>query len=290
MIVDRRTGECVARPFDKFFNWGEGERTSSARVTSATEKMDGSLGILYRVNGKPLVATRGSFESEQASWATERLGRHDLSGLPADTTLLFEVIYPTNRIVVDYAGREELCLLAARNRHSGAFYERRIVEEMGEAFGFPVVSQVAMRTAAQALAALPQLSANSEGYVLEFADGQRFKFKGDEYKRVHRIVTGLTFSRVLDLVREGGVVEAREAIPDEFAAEFDEWVEEIHETTRSVVESVDRAFAAAPKSTRKDYALWCKAQVPELLPYMFARLDGQDVLPLALKHAFRGRS
>ena len=42
----------MARPFDKFFNWGEGSwrnggRTTTADISFVTEKYDGSLGILY---------------------------------------------------------------------------------------------------------------------------------------------------------------------------------------------------------------------------------------------------
>lgn len=49
LIVNRNTGEIVARPFDKFHNWLEGNRKSEGRILSITEKLDGSLGILYRV-------------------------------------------------------------------------------------------------------------------------------------------------------------------------------------------------------------------------------------------------
>ena len=30
LLIDEKTGEVVARPFDKFFNWGENGRTTSA--------------------------------------------------------------------------------------------------------------------------------------------------------------------------------------------------------------------------------------------------------------------
>src|SRR5690349_7854618 len=70
LILNTKTGEVVALPFPKFFNWGEGGRTTTAAIQSITEKIDGSLGILYRANGEFRIATRGAFHSEQAVWAT----------------------------------------------------------------------------------------------------------------------------------------------------------------------------------------------------------------------------
>src|SRR5690606_552618 len=97
LIINWKTYEIVARPFDKFFNWGEGERTSTAPLVSLTEKLDGSLGILYRLNGQYKIATRGSLESEQATWATAFINSHySLENLPHEITLLFEIIYPEN--------------------------------------------------------------------------------------------------------------------------------------------------------------------------------------------------
>jgi len=63
----------VARPFPKFFNYGENGRTDydfEAEV-EVTDKMDGSLGILYDGPDGPAIATRGSFSSDQALHATK---------------------------------------------------------------------------------------------------------------------------------------------------------------------------------------------------------------------------
>src|ERR1041384_1181072 len=59
MDADRN---IVARPFPKFFNLSEvipkGEQLPNEDFI-VTEKMDGSLGILYKVNHVPNIATRG---------------------------------------------------------------------------------------------------------------------------------------------------------------------------------------------------------------------------------------
>jgi RNA ligase len=81
--------------------------------------MDGSLGILYKVDGKPYLATRGSFVSDQAVAGTamlhERYGDYEFED---GFTYLFEIIYPENRIVIDYKGMSDLsCVTSSSARH-----------------------------------------------------------------------------------------------------------------------------------------------------------------------------
>jgi len=103
LMIDSQTGQIAALAFPKFFNWMQGGRCTKAHVVEATEKQDGSLAILYRDDGLK-ICTRGSFDGEQALWATDFLNTMypDLGEtLPEDITLLFEIIYPENRIVID---------------------------------------------------------------------------------------------------------------------------------------------------------------------------------------------
>jgi RNA ligase len=176
LIVNRATGEIVARPFDKFFNWSEDGRYAAGHIVTATEKMDGSLGILYRLNDGYRIATRGAFHSEQAEWATKFLNANvDLNDLPNDLTLLFEIIYPENRVVVDYHGEEKLVLLAARNRVTGdylPFFPG--VYELGQKYGFPLPKVFAFNNVSDIIRVTGSLSVDEEGYVIEFSDGQRF--------------------------------------------------------------------------------------------------------------------
>ena len=68
LIVDGM-GRIVARPYAKFFNYGEHDEATLSldEFVTITDKMDGSLGILYRgTDGQLAIATRGSFASEQA--------------------------------------------------------------------------------------------------------------------------------------------------------------------------------------------------------------------------------
>ena len=286
--MNAQTGEVVARPFDKFFNWGEGGRKSRSHIVDITEKLDGSLGILYRENGAYRIATRGNFESEQALWATDFLNRnYNLSDLDSALTLLFEIIYPENRIVVDYGDREDLVLIGVRNRHTGDdwfFYPA--MYELAHRFGFSLPQVYHFNSVTDILAATDTLDANSEGWVVRFADGQRFKIKGDRYIELHRLVTQATFNRVLKAVASGQLEMMIAGVPDEFLTDIKIWQAEIAAKVEEVKARVKSAFEQAPKEDRKTFALWVREHYPDDAPYLFAMLDGRDISDLIYKSEF----
>lgn len=287
LIINRQTGEIVARPFDKFFNWGEHNRTTQAKLTDVVEKMDGSLGIHYRTGNKVAIATRGSFESEQALWATEFLNTTNKIGyLPEEWTLLFEIIYSDNKIVIDYDGWEGLVLLAIRNRFTGEYVTDAVVKSIATIYNFASPKHYNFSSPQEIITATETLPSNKEGWVVEFEDGSRFKFKGEAYRELHKLISGLSFKLILEHHRNGTVDQAKATLPDEFHKDIDRWVEQIEGTIGSLLSRIEVAYESAPKKTRKSYAIWMKEQEPELFKYMFARADGKDLLPLIYKCAF----
>src|SRR5690348_3156144 len=172
LIVDTG-GQIVARPFAKFFNHSESHapRFDPAGAVAVTDKSDGSLGIIYHDRDGLAVATRGSFASDQAVHATEVL-RTRYAGFtpPAGLTVLVEIIYPGNRIVVDYQGLDDLVLLGAVDIATGRTYGPEAVPD----WPGPVVETFGYATFAEALAAPPR--DGREGLVVHFtAADQRVK-------------------------------------------------------------------------------------------------------------------
>jgi RNA ligase len=289
LILNWMTGEVVAWPFSKFWNWNQGGRKAFGHIVTITEKLDGSLGIFYRRDEYRAIATRGSFISDQALWATEFLNEHwrDVE-IPDEYTLLFEIIYPDNRIVVDYEGREDLVLLAIRNRFTGdylPFYPD--VYEFAQKWGFSTPRVFDFNNVTDIIAATDYLSTNEEGFVVEFADGKRFKFKGDAYVELHRAISGLSFKRVLQAIQNGTYLEMLKVLPIDFQVQVHEWHDEIETTVRETERQVDIEFGEAPKESRKDFALWARANAEEWMPYLFARLDGRDTRDMILKKEFK---
>ena len=120
LILDKDMN-IVARPFAKFYNY---EELVEQHIEipdlpfEVYEKLDGSLGILYFADGKPYIATRGSFESDQAKHATGILYAKYadvIDQLDQNKTYLFEIIYndPKARanLVVDYGDADDIFYL-----------------------------------------------------------------------------------------------------------------------------------------------------------------------------------
>ena len=221
LIMNIVTGEILARPFPKFFNYGEFLEKGwpiPTEVPIVTEKYDGSLGILYRLNGKSRVATRGSFISDQALWATAWLNEY-CGELSFDSTLtyLFEIVYPANKIVVkyDFSG---LVLLAAIDTAAGV--ERKPVIVSLEKPMLRYRRQIPTTN----LTALSKLDEpNSEGFVVFFPVANvRMKIKFPEYVRLHKIVTGLSSIGIWESLFEGNELDIKD-IPDELF----KWIEEV---------------------------------------------------------------
>ena len=259
LIINKNTAEIIARPFDKFFNWGENNKTTTSKIKNVTEKMDGSLGIHYRLKDKMMISTRGSFDSDQALWATEHLNKHhNIKDIPYNWTMLFEIIYPDNRIVIDYNKWSGLALLGIRDRFTASYIPYNILYDIANLYKFRLPKRYTFDTVDDIIGASKILPANQEGWVVEFKNGKRFKFKGDEYKKIHKLISGLSFKYALECHKSGIINKAKESIPDEFYGEFDGWVDTITNTITNITEHVNICYNTAPKTSRKEYAVWVK--------------------------------
>lgn len=282
-------GQVKARPFPKFFNYGqEGapDLDLSAR-TVVTDKADGSLGILYPDGDGWSIATRGSFTSEQAIHATELWkDRYDERfPLGEGVTWLFEIVYPDNRIVLDYHGFDDLILLGGINIADGTTVA---LEQLRRSWPGHAVEQFDHPTLADALAAPPR--DNAEGLVVHAIDADhRIKLKQDDYVALHRIVTGLNGRTVWQHMVDGKELDELIApLPDE----FHDWVRNVaHQLEQGVshrFEAIHDAFrqlvASLPEGwTRKEFAAQAVPH-PERAA-LFALLDGKDIVPALWRDA-----
>jgi RNA ligase len=261
IIVDDE-GTVLARPFTKFFNYGEHDALPAGSVT-VTDKLDGSLGILHDTPDGPAVATRGSMASDQAVHATMVLrDRYARFAPDPRLTYLFEIIYPQNRIVVDYGGLDDLVLLGAVDTVSGRSVS---LDEARESWQGPVVEELQIDSFEAALTAAPR--DNREGVVVHFTEADvRVKVKQDDYIRLHRIVTGVSTTSIWEAMATGTPMD------ELLEQRFDALTAEIDARLASVLGSLpaDR--------TRKDIALSITAmrEFP-LRNSLFARLDGKPI-------------
>ncbi len=277
LILNMDTGEIVARPFPKFFNYGEYVSKGwiiPDGVPMITEKLDGSLGILYWLNNEPWIATRGSFMSEQAQWATkwfrENLGEYSFA---KDKTFLFEIIYPENRIVVNY-NYSGLVLLEMIDTKTGKS-EQPVVVSMEQPKNLRLPKQIPSTD----LATLSTMDEpNNEGFVLKYPNDVRIKIKFPEYVLLHKIITGVSEIGIWEMLRdEKSLSELMEKVPDEF---FD-WVSkvrfELEKQYAGILTQCRNDFLAinhagrSRKDIARDFQNDCK--YPSVL---FAMLDDKD--------------
>lgn len=273
-LILNADGGIVARPFPKFFNYGApGGDTLNERYT-VTEKIDGSLGILYWLGDEPWIATRGSFVSDQAKVGTELIRElwpdHD-----PDVTELFEIIFPENRIVVDYGDKRELIHLATIEKRTGADLPRTALRGIKRApsYGQMDLEELAART-----------DPNREGFVVTYQSGHRIKVKLAEYVRLHKIVTGVNARMIWEHLRDGDSFDAiLDGIPDELF----KWIDEVRDGLENEFNEIQMqcvwAFDQRPQDAdRKDLAAYF-TQSGANPSVLFRMLDGKPYADLIWK-------
>jgi RNA ligase len=244
-------GRVVARPFPKFFTYDEhlldpslGGVPGHARF-EVYDKVDGSLGILYRWGDELAIATRGSFSSDQALWATEHLrARYADVSVPPGVTYLLEIVYPANRIVVDYGPFAGLVMLASIDIATGADLP------LPADWPGPVVARQDSSTTLVELADLcreaPDPTVEREGFVVRFAapdrePSLRVKLKFAEYIRLHRLLTGVSSRTIWERLSTGATLDdLLDRVPDEFA----HWVQDTARGLRDSYACIERECRA----------------------------------------------
>jgi RNA ligase len=220
IILDPDAKRVVATPFPKFFNVGERLESIPDLPFETFEKLDGSLIIIFHHKNEWRCATKGSLSSDQAKWAENWIARHDLSHLDEETTYLAEAIYPENRIVVHYADTGLFLLGAYRGDGIELGYDELLF--LSDRLGWRIAKRYSFAAISELLALAKELPASQEGFVLRFADGLRLKVKGDEYCRIHRMVSRLTPLAMWEAMYAGDDLEAvRRQLPEEFWMDFD---------------------------------------------------------------------
>lgn len=287
-LIVRPDGTIVARPFAKFFNleeqFGSDQLKGLPRYKfEMTEKMDGSLGILYKDDdGVYKIATRGSFESEQAIWATKWLTQHHMvkrANVEYDenVTYLFEIIYPANRIVVNYKDRAELVLIGMVEKETGKIYPYNKVkkEAVMRGFSFPKPIPLTIKEAMDSAAA-SVMGDFEEGYVIFYPEeNMQLKIKLKDYVRLHRLTFGITVKSIWENMMAGKKIkEVFADAPDEVMDWLDHWEGKIKHAVDGHLARAQEAYEEARElETRKEQAIYLKENWPEYMGVVFNLLD-----------------
>ena len=278
LILDPAAKRIVASPFPKFFNVGERADSLPALPFEVFTKLDGSLIVIWNHSGRWCASTKGSFRSDQAKWAQALLDRSDLSSLDVGVTYLAEYIGPSNRIVVRYPD-DRLIPLAAYDAEGWELPRSALAQTAGR-IGWGLVDTHAYGSVADLLAHTKTLPADEEGFVLRFENGLRVKIKGDEYLRIHRLVSDVTPLGIWRAMEAGDDRPAlAKELPEEFLSDYERIIDLLGDKVSDLVSSV-RAIAD-PLAALSDKEVGLRlAEFPEparglIFPY---RKGGGDLL------------
>lgn len=252
----------VARAFPKFFNLSElavSKQRNLLKKTDyiITEKLDGSLGIIYFYEGKWRINTRGSFNSDQAQEALKIIEeKYDLNFTfnSKDITILVEIIYPENQIIIDYNGQRDLVIISAYITHTGEELRRNQLELLSILSGMPLVKEYKL-TFEEMFEFQKKQDLTIEGYVVRFPSGERVKIKSKKYLEIARILSNLTPLSLWKTMIYGKVpVENLEIVPEEFRSEIDRVVNDLESRYQSLREIIIEEFNEVKEKSRKEIA------------------------------------
>lgn len=287
-------GNIVARPYEKFFNLGEVNLPFQFDdPVEIMDKADGSLGILYPVpmgwGADYHIATRGSFESEQAKMAT-RIFTHQFGHLYPQSgyTMLFEIVGPDNRIVLEYP-ENELILLGAVQNDTGYYVSPQQAKYMWfsrenddfDEWPGRVIEVMNFKTLTDALGHMNR--DNAEGYVVRHHNFM-VKLKQPDYIDLHAIVTNLSEKKVWEHMRDGKFSTLLDIVPDEWHGWLTEVSDRIMENFTQRQDAVMDAWAGVVSGIditlpRGEVARYIMKNYKEYSSYMFTLLDGGQIAP-----------
>jgi RNA ligase len=318
IIYSTETEEIIARPFEKFFNlktanmpetdpsqWASGPAMADDWESTAPEvweKMDGFLCTMYAYNGKQYIASKGSFDSVHAKWATAWYQANVKGEWPKGHTPVFEGICSSTRIVVDYEKFEGLVLLALVKNETGEELNRQdtvtwaAMNRVGTPSVYPFTWQEAR------MMSLDTEIANFEGYVLVWRrPGQtpfRLKVKYIDYLRLHRMVSGVSAKAIYrglsDPAYKGELNEWIQDSTPWFSKFVAKWVRSLqgrHDElagkaygTFHTCQQVMKVLHKEDFPLRKEWAeMFSRSENAEVRAVMFALLDGKDPEPIIWK-------
>ena len=274
LIMDAEDN-IISRPFKKFFNVDQQKGgIPTSNNFKVYEKLDGSLGITYWLNNKPYLATRDSFTSEQAQVGTKMLQSNSelIASLNPNYTYLFEIIYPENRIVVNYKGRKELILLGVIETATGQELDIYKLD-------LPV-SKAKIFNGLRDFKAIQDMDNNTdEGFVILFEDGLRLKYKFERYKQLHKFQSGFSPRSVWESLKDGQSLDKLlEITPDEMYDEVKAVVAELESRFLVSMLEVQMVFSNIDKSLdRKSQAQFIMTNHKSLAAKLFNLLDSKNI-------------
>lgn len=308
IVFNELTGDVVARPFKKFFNYqeffdGEGNHSSLYNKLPAEwlpnitgpvrymEKVDGSLGIVFynSFDNKWQVKTGGSFESEQAKWAQKWLDENiNTLFLIQTRTYLFEIISNEDIHPIHY-DFEGMVLLSVISNKTGEEYSIETIKQTATLLKVRMSKIYDFDNFNEAVEWAKKLPKTQEGLVITFDNGFKCKAKSDDWCQLAKMFEGMTkwniwvaydcekdmFHAHVDKHKGYKPVDDEVLFIPEELVEIREYANYIQETVKSKAEEIlDMAKEISTQYTqRKDQYIFANEKMPQYTSAIMKALD-----------------
>jgi RNA ligase len=277
LVLDKE-GNVVAKAFDKFFNI---EELSNEEIPNESfevyEKLDGSLILVFRYLAELVVASKGSFTSDHASLAKKLIDEKYIENkIYSDYVYVFEMIGPSNKIVIDYP-EDELVLISKLDKKNWDELPLtdswvKIVKKYDAIIHYNELKST--------------IPSDKEGFVIRFKSGFRLKIKGEDYFRLHSIITNFSNIKIWEILKNGEDIEPYLGnVPDE----FDKWVKSVKKDLNFsryvIMNDIGKSFDyymygkyndKEPQTDRKKFAEWVLTNKKWTHAILFRMFDGKD--------------
>lgn len=228
-IIFSRRGKLLAKPFAKFFNYGENKETKEIpdEPFDATVKHDGHLGIIFEYRDKFFLTTRGDFQSRTSKIGSEMLAEHAAANIwrasfPKDLTALVEIIHPATKVHLDYRGEKKFILIGACNNKTLEDFNYEKLLKLGEMLTLPVTECWDVKSVSGMRKLMEDLTINNrEGFVARFKSGLRVKFKFATY--INKMVEAkLSYRYIMKRMMAGNLERMIKFLPEEIYSQAQE--------------------------------------------------------------------
>ncbi len=252
-IIFDREGNLVAKPFNKFFNYGEMPETKNLpdEPYDATLKHDGHLGIIFKYKNRFFITTRGSFASRTSVVAAEMLAdcadkNNWEARFPSKLTVLAEIIHPITKVHLNYGKKEKFVLIGAYSIATLEDMDHASLSVLGKMLGLEVTERWSGESLEDLKKLMNDLSVmDKEGYVVRFQSGLRVKFKFAAY--INRMVEDkLSYNYIMKRMISGNLDRMIKNLPEEIYAKAQEMMKALRRVQ-------SRPFAKFSEKEKRQY-------------------------------------
>ena len=203
LVIDN-DGHIIGNVIKKFFNLDESNFNLTENIEyEIFENLDGSqISIFYYHKEKKwIISSRWSFISEQVIEANKMMNNKPniFKILNKNCTYIFEIIYKSNKTVIDYGNLYDIILITKIINKNGNEISYDIIHRKYKRH-FTIVKKINIK-----VDNLIELKYHEEhnkvGYVIKFSDNTRLKIKFKEYVKLYSVLKNVSQMTIWEYLR-----------------------------------------------------------------------------------------